>query len=65
MLERLLDVRRVERRELGALAPRRARRPGAVDVEAQRRVGPDRLAHRARQRDVGGLVVADLELERA
>ncbi len=63
-LERLLDVRRVERREMAALPFRRARRPRAVHIEAQRRIGPDHFAHEARQLDVRALVVADLQLVR-
>jgi hypothetical protein len=64
VLERLLDVRRIERRELCALPPGRAGGPGAIDVEAQRHMRADRLAYRAGERDVGDLVVADLQLER-
>jgi hypothetical protein len=53
-LERLLDVRRIERDQALALPLRRARRPRAVDVEAKRRRGTDHLAHEARELDVRG-----------
>mgnify|MGYP003693873043 CR=1 FL=1 len=68
MFERLLDVGEVEL----AAACRRCRRavPGVhapLTSDAQRCVGPDGLAHRARERDVGDCRSApDLELlERA
>ena len=56
-LERLLDVRRVELGKAAALPLRGARRPCAVHIEAQRRVGPDHLAHEPRAASMSDALV--------